>query len=73
MAHPFDKSGLNENAVAVNEARLRALVTATSDVIYSLSADWRVMRELDGRGFLKDAHEPTTDWQSQNIHPADKK
>lgn len=71
MADPFDKSGLNENTVAASEARLRALVTATSDVIYSLSADWRVMRELDGRGFLKDAHEPTTDWQSQNIHPAD--
>lgn len=44
---------------------------ATSDVIYSVSADWSVMRELDGRGFLKDAYEPTTDWKSKNIHPDD--
>ncbi|RYZ50064.1 MAG: PAS domain S-box protein [Sphingobacteriales bacterium] len=36
-----------------------------------MSADWRVMHQLDGRGFLPDTHEPTTDWQSKNIHPED--
>jgi PAS domain-containing protein len=41
-------------AILASEERLRALVTASSDVIYSLSADWEVMQELDGRGFLKD-------------------
>jgi PAS domain S-box-containing protein len=61
----------NEHTVAASEARFRALVTATSDVIYSMSPDWRVMQKLDGRGFLKDANEPTIDWQSQNIHPED--
>ena len=58
-------------AVTANEERLRALVTATSDVIYSLSADWQVMRQLDGRGFLKDTHEPITEWRAQNVHPDD--
>ncbi|MES2454235.1 MAG: PAS domain S-box protein [Bacteroidota bacterium] len=67
MTKPTDQSDLNQHAVAANEERFRALVTATSDIIYSLSADWRVMRELDGRGFLKDTHGPTTDWQSRNI------
>ena len=57
--------------LAANEDRFRALVAATSDIIYSLSADWRVMRELDGRGFLKDTHEPTTDWRFRNVHPDD--
>lgn len=71
MAKQSGKSFLNEQAVAANEARFRALVTATSDIVYSLSADWRVMHELDGRGFLKDTHEPTTDWQSNNIYPED--
>ncbi len=71
MTDPFNKPGLKENTVAASEARLRALVTATSDIIYSLSADWSVMRELDGRGFLKDTKEPTTDWQSKNVHPED--
>ncbi|WCT10321.1 PAS domain S-box protein [Mucilaginibacter jinjuensis] len=58
-------------AVAADEQRLRALVTATSDVIYSLSADWEVMRELDGRGFLKNTHEPITGWRERNVHPDD--
>ena len=71
MTKPSKKTTSNEQEIAASEARLRALVTATSDVIYSLSADWRVMRELDGRGFLKDTHEPRTDWQSRNIYPAD--
>jgi len=71
MTEPFDKSILNKQAVAANEERFRALVTATSDVIYSMSADWHVMRELDGRGFLNDTHEPITDWRSRNILPDD--
>jgi len=71
MTEPFDKSILNKQAVAASEERFRALVTATSDVIYSMSADWHVMRELDGRGFLNDTHEPITDWRSRNILPDD--
>jgi PAS domain S-box-containing protein len=71
MTKPSDKDILHNQSVAANEERLRALVTATSDVIYSLSADWRVMRELDGRGFLKDTHEPTTDWQTVNVYKGD--
>src|ERR1700743_1329714 len=70
MTKPSNKPS-NEQAIAANEERLRALVTATSDVIYSLSADWSIMRELDGRGFLTDTHEPTTGWRSKNVHPDD--
>ncbi|WP_461450658.1 PAS domain S-box protein [Mucilaginibacter sp.] len=68
---PADNSSLNEQKIAASDERFRALVTATSDVIYSLSADWSVMYELDGRGFLKDTHEPITGWRSQNIYPED--
>ncbi|MES2807296.1 MAG: PAS domain-containing protein, partial [Bacteroidota bacterium] len=57
--------------VTDSEKRFRALVTATSDVVYSLSADWEVMRPLDGRGFLKDTQEPITGWREQNVHPDD--
>ncbi len=56
MANLSDDPLFNKQTVAANEERFRALVTATSDIIYSLSADWKVMRELDGRGFLKDTH-----------------
>lgn len=65
------KPTINEHLTTLSEARLSALVTATSDVVYSLSADWEEMRELDGRGFLMDAQEPTRDWMSNNIHPDD--
>jgi PAS domain S-box-containing protein len=71
MAKASDKSILNDQTITASEQRFRALVTATSDIIYSLSADWQVMRELDGRGFLKDTHEPITGWQSRNIYPED--
>lgn len=58
-------------AISASEERFRALVTATSDVVYSVSGDWEVMRPLDGRGFLKDTHEPITGWREQNVHPDD--
>jgi len=71
MTKPINKTLSNEHTLAASESRFRALVNATSDVIYSMSADWQVMRQLDGRGFLKDAHEPTIDWKANNIHPDD--
>ena len=71
MSRSADKSISATQAVASNPERFMALIAATSDVVYSLSADWEVMRELDGRGFLKDTHEPITDWQAQNVYPAD--
>lgn len=71
MTKPSNGSASGHQTTATNEQRFRALVTATSDVIYSLSADWRVMHELDGRGFLKDTHEPITDWKERNVYPDD--
>ncbi|MCZ4223271.1 PAS domain S-box protein [Pedobacter rhodius] len=56
---------------STNEERFKALLTATSDVVYSLSPDWSVMYELDGRGFLKDASAPTPDWKTTNVFSGD--
>jgi PAS domain S-box-containing protein len=58
-----------EAALRASEQRFRALVNATSEVVYRMSPDWSVMRELDGRGFIKDAPEPTTDWFTDYIPP----
>ncbi|OQP47483.1 hypothetical protein A4H97_08305 [Niastella yeongjuensis] len=60
-----------EEAIRKSEARLRALVIATSDVIYRMSPDWTVMRQLDGRNFLQDTGEPISNWQDKYIHPKD--
>ncbi|MXV50118.1 PAS domain S-box protein [Pedobacter sp. HMF7647] len=67
MTQSNDNPGVKALMTAASEERFMALVTATSDVVYSLNADWTIMRELDGRGFLKDAHQPTTDWFNINI------
>jgi PAS domain S-box-containing protein len=61
----------NDSYQPSNEDRLRALVTATSDVIYSLSADWEVMHALYGRGFLQSTTEPITGWKEVNVYAGD--
>src|SRR3984957_3844031 len=60
-----------EELLRRSEERFRALVNASSDVVYRMSPDWSEMRELDGRGFLADTGKPTKDWLKQYIHPDD--
>ncbi|MCK7555856.1 PAS domain-containing protein [Chitinophaga sedimenti] len=50
-----------------SETRLKALVSAAAGVVYHLSADWKVMQHLEGRGFLPDAREPMIDWLSKYV------
>src|ERR1700761_9678288 len=71
MTNPPEKSILDDSPIAPSEERFRALVTATADIVYSMSADWQTMRQLDGRGFLQDALEPITDWIQKYIPPDD--
>jgi PAS domain S-box-containing protein len=60
-----------EELLRTSEERFRALVNASSDVVYRMSPDWSEMRELDGRGFIADIGKPTKDWLNQYIHPDD--
>jgi PAS domain S-box-containing protein len=60
-----------EELLRTSEERFRALVNASSDVVYRMSPDWSEMRELDGRGFIADTGKPTRDWLNQYIHPDD--
>lgn len=54
-----------------SEKRFRALVSASSDVVYRMSPDWQEMRQLDGRGFLSDVGGPTVRWLDEYIYPED--
>ena len=59
----------SERALRESENRFRALTTA-GQVVYRMNADWTELRELDGRGFLKDAGSPRSFWLEDYI-PAD--
>jgi two-component system CheB/CheR fusion protein len=56
-----------ELALGRSEARLRALVEASSDVIYRISPDWAEMRYLVSPNFISDAAEPSRDWLTKYI------
>lgn len=55
----------------LNEERFRAFMTATSDIIYSMSPDWREMRYLQGKQFIANTSETTRDWIDKYIPVAD--
>jgi PAS domain S-box-containing protein len=48
-------------------ARLDALVAATSDVVYRMSADWSEMQPLDGRGLIGSNDATIRDWMERNL------
>jgi PAS domain S-box-containing protein len=60
-----------EEALRESEGRFRALVTASSDVVYRMSPDWTEMRHLDGRQFIADTHQPSGAWLDDYIPPDD--
>jgi two-component sensor histidine kinase/PAS domain-containing protein len=61
-----------ERRLRESEERLRALVNATSDVVYRISPDWTEMRRLDGRGFLSDTETPSVAWMEEYLFPEDR-
>jgi PAS domain-containing protein len=60
-----------EEALRESEERFRAFVTASSNVVYRMSPDWREMHRLCGRGFLADTEIPNPTWLKEYIHPDD--
>jgi PAS domain S-box-containing protein len=49
-------------AAAVQAEQFRTFVSATSDVVYRMSADWSEMRHLKGKEFIADTTQPSQTW-----------
>lgn len=61
-----------EASVREGEGRFRALVTATSDAVYRMSADWAEVRHLVGGEFIAEAGGPSRSWVEKYIYPDDR-
>ncbi|HET9594225.1 MAG TPA: ATP-binding protein [Anaeromyxobacteraceae bacterium] len=59
-------------AVRQREERFRALVRASSDVVYRMSPDWGEMLVLHGRDFIPDTDQPSRSWLERYL-PADER
>ena len=60
-----------EEVLRRSEERFRALVRASSQVLYSMSPDWSEMLTLQGGDFLADTPRPNPTWLDDYIHPDD--
>ncbi len=54
-------------APRTSEERFHAFVTATFDVVYSMSPDWREMRFLIGKDFIPDTLDASDSWLERYI------
>ncbi|SAK87325.1 integral membrane sensor hybrid histidine kinase [Caballeronia calidae] len=64
---------LAEMALRRSEQQLRAYLAGSFDVVYRMSADWRVMWHLEGKALIADTAEPNDKWLDQYIHPDDRR
>lgn len=60
-----------DRELRLSEERFSAFIAATNDVVYRMSADWKEMHLLHGRGFLRDTDKPTVAWQQEYLVPED--
>jgi len=63
---------LAEDALAESEARFRALVTASADIVYRMSADFGELLQLEGLLFIEPSSLPERDWLEKYVHPDDR-
>ncbi|MDR3569600.1 MAG: PAS domain-containing protein [Syntrophobacteraceae bacterium] len=63
----------DEEELRQSEKRSRALIEASSQVLYRMSPDWGQMRQLKGGGLLAGTEKPNPDWLFDYIYPDDQK
>jgi PAS domain S-box-containing protein len=60
-----------ENALKESEERFRALVSASSEVLYRMSPDWSEMQQLQSKNFLANTEKPNDQWLKEYIPAED--
>jgi signal transduction histidine kinase len=55
-----------------SEMRFRAFVTASADIVYRMSFDFREILDLVGRNLVADSHVHSTQWMQDYVHPQDR-
>ncbi len=68
LAHRLESE---RDRLRTSEARYRALVIASSDVVYRMNPDWSEMRRMEGKDLVEDTNEPSRGWLQKYIHPDD--
>jgi PAS domain S-box-containing protein len=56
-----------EESLRQSEERFRALVTTSSDVIYTITPDWSRIRPLKGAQFIPETDSPPFEWLRKHI------
>lgn len=59
------------DALRDSEARLTALVSASSDALFMIDAHWTQMRQLTGTGAARDSFAPIERWMARHIPDSD--
>lgn len=54
-----------------SENRFRALINASSDMVYRMDADWMIMHSLEGGGRLSGSGGHGVNWLDKFVHPSD--
>jgi signal transduction histidine kinase len=67
LLRALDDLRSTSGALRTSEQRFRALVMATSDILYRMNPDWTEMRALEGRGFMEDTTIPDRNWLRRYI------
>jgi len=60
-----------EAALRFSEQQFRLFVTASSDIVYKMSADWSEMCYLEGKDFLASTENPSCTWLERYIPQED--